>query len=285
MNRDDRLRVLFAVHRRQWRQFRYVYPVISRRARGLSIGINLNPDGACNFDCVYCQVDRKSPRPVREVDLDVLAAELRAILPEYRKLFEEPEFRDTPAEYRRLNDIAFSGDGEPTASAAFPEAVRIAAAAKSEFGSPEAKIVIITNACFLTRPKVAEALAFLDQHNGQIWAKLDAGTEAYFKRVNRPSHSLQHVLDNIAAASRTRPIIIQSLFIKLDGNPPPPEELDAYVERLRWLGDQGGRIELVQVYTIARRPAERCVSALSPMELEAIAIRVRQAGIPAEFFA
>ena len=39
-------------HTRHFTDFTFVYPVISRRSRGLSIGVNLNPDKVCNFDCV-----------------------------------------------------------------------------------------------------------------------------------------------------------------------------------------------------------------------------------------
>src|SRR6478736_6133962 len=59
---------------------RFVYAVISQRAHGLSIGINLNPDKCCNFDCAYCEVNRDLPGRDVVVDLDVLAAELDNLL-------------------------------------------------------------------------------------------------------------------------------------------------------------------------------------------------------------
>src|ERR1041384_5902109 len=59
---------LFTQHSRSWRENRYVYPVVSRRSKGLSIGVNLNPDKVCNFDCIYCCVDRKTPPVWRDVD-------------------------------------------------------------------------------------------------------------------------------------------------------------------------------------------------------------------------
>jgi wyosine [tRNA(Phe)-imidazoG37] synthetase (radical SAM superfamily) len=275
----------FASHDRHWRDFLYVYPVISRRARGLSIGINLNPDAVCNFDCIYCQVDRSVRRPRQKINLGVLEQELRTLVGGYRHLFDEPDFSQVPPEYRRLNDIAFSGDGEPTASPAFPEAVHLAAAVRRDCGADEAKIVVITDACFLSRPKVAAALAFLDQHNGEIWAKLDAGTEDYFRRINRPSHTLQHVLENILVAARIRPIVIQSLFMRTQGEPPRAAEIEAYVGRLRLILEQGGRLALVQIYTVARRPAEDYVSVLSADELEQIARQVRSLGVHAECYA
>src|SRR5258708_3430933 len=67
-------------HSRQFSDFTFVYPVISRRSRGLSIGVNLNPDKVCNFDCVYCEVDRRIPGKVSQVDLNQLRDELIAMI-------------------------------------------------------------------------------------------------------------------------------------------------------------------------------------------------------------
>lgn len=279
------LKDAFSDHPRRWRDFRYVYPVIARRSRGLSIGVNLNPDGACNFDCIYCSVDRTGgPPAVRTVDPAILDAELRHIVENRVQLFDEPEFRQIPAEFRRLNDIAFSGDGEATPVPIFSQAVQIAAAVRRDFHLDDVKIVVITDACYLTRPKVVEALAFLDQNNGEIWAKLDAGTEEYFRRVNRPNFPLQHVLDNILATARVRPVVVQSLFMRIDGDPPPPAEIAAYVARLRWLLENGARFSLVQVYTVARRTAEAYVTPLTADELEQIAAAVRPLGVPVAVF-
>jgi len=275
---------LFAAHERRWRQFHYVYPVISRRARGLSIGVNLSPGAVCNFGCVYCQVNRAIERPVHTVKPAVLERELRFLVANHRNLFEEREFRHAAPEYRRLNDIAFSGDGEPTASPVFPEAARIAAVARRDFAPADAKIVLITNACFLNHRPVADTLAFLDQHNMEIWAKLDAGTEEYFRRVNRASCTLQHVLDNILAAARARPLVIQSLFPRVHDERPPPDEIDAWVDRLRTILDSGGRISLVQIYSVARRPAEPYVSPLTADELEQISAAVRPLGLSVECY-
>jgi wyosine [tRNA(Phe)-imidazoG37] synthetase (radical SAM superfamily) len=280
----EQLRAGFRLHPRDWRSNRYAYCVISRRSKGLSVGINLNPDKTCNFRCIYCQVDRGTPGRVGGVDLAVLEAELRGLLGGYDSLFAEPEFRNLPASYRRFNDIAFSGDGEPTASPVFPQAARLTAALKDEYGLPDVKIVVITNACFLSDRSMAETLAFLDEHNGEIWAKLDAGTEEYFRLVNVPSHSLQHVLDNILAAGRIRPMVIQSLFIRVHDELPPPLEIEAYLDHLRWLLDNGGQIKLVQVYTMARRPTQPYVSALTADELEHIAARIRPLGVPVECY-
>src|SRR5438067_13876588 len=106
----------FGDHRRDFGGNRYVYPVVSRRSRGVSVGLNLNPDKVCNFDCVYCQVDRTTPGPTDTVNVDRLREELEDMLDlvQTGRLFDHERFCDTPQVLRRLNDIAFSGDGEPT---------------------------------------------------------------------------------------------------------------------------------------------------------------------------
>ncbi|MHC4997174.1 MAG: radical SAM protein, partial [Planctomycetota bacterium] len=103
---------LFASHPRLWQDFQYVYPVLSRRSGGLSIGVNLNIDKVCNFHCVYCQVDTHVPPPRTDVDLDQLAEELDWLcgFAASGALWEVAPFDAAPEHLRRVNDIAFSGD-------------------------------------------------------------------------------------------------------------------------------------------------------------------------------
>jgi len=267
-------------HRRQWRDYLYVYPVVSRRSKGLSIGINLNRDKRCTYSCVYCQIDRRTEPPPHEVDSPTLRRELEAVLAEATSghIWREDRFADTPAAMRRLNDIAFSGDGEPTCLENFDAAVGAAAEVKTRMSLADVKLVVITNASQLRSRQFQAALPILDANNGEIWAKLDAGSEDYFRRVNRPRPgvTLGGIVEGITAVARGRSIVIQSLFIRLDGQPPPPQEIAAYAARLAEIVAAGGKIKLVQVYTVARSPAEPNVSPLSDTELRAIAETVRK---------
>ncbi len=277
-------------HRRQWRRCLYVYPVISRRATGLSIGVNLNPDKGCNFSCLYCQIDRTVRRNLSEVDLKLVEAELTEALQAATSgaLWHEQRFAATPPEMRRINDIAFSGDGEPTCRDDFDQAVQITANVKDRFGLDEVKIVVITNASQFDQPQFQRALPILDAHNGEIWAKLDAGTEEFFQRVNRPQPrmALQHILDNITQVARGRAIVIQTLLFRIDGAAPPPDELQAYSRRLREILDAGGRIQRIQLHTLARSPQDPSASMLPNAELDAIAAQIRTAlpELPVEVF-
>lgn len=264
---------LLTQHPRLWRDFHYVYPVISRRSKGLSIGINLNIDKACNFDCLYCCVNRTLPPPRRDVDLDQLQQELAAMLQMVWTglIWTQPPLDQTPAHLRRLNDIAFSGDGEPSLFPQLDQAVRHAADLKNQLGLDHVKLILVTNATGLDRPATRRALALLDQNNGQVWAKLDAGTEDYYRLVNRTSFPFQKLLTNILTCGRERPIVIQSLFIRIDGRGPSQQEFQAYLDRLAYLHAHGCQIQLVQLYTLARPPAYPSAQPLSRAELDALA--------------
>jgi wyosine [tRNA(Phe)-imidazoG37] synthetase (radical SAM superfamily) len=307
---------LHTLHERRFDANRFVYPVLSRRSRGISIGVNLNPDKVCNFDCIYCQVDRTRQSETRFVETDALLAELDDMLDLVVSgdVYETEKFRTTPPELRRLNDIAFSGDGEPTTFRNFDEIIERCAALKrkhelriSDFGlrndeeragssaTPEEsairnpqsaiKMVLITNASMFHRPHVQRGLGILDENNGEIWAKLEAGTAEYFKLVDRTPIPFQQILDNITAAAQVRPLVIQSLFMRVAGEPPSAAELDAFCDRLNEITAAGGQLKLVQVYTVARRPAEEIVSPLSDVEVDAIVSLVgRRTGLPAAPF-
>jgi len=265
-------------HARRYRENHYVYPVLSRRARGISVGINLNPDTICNFDCIYCQVDRRTPPSVRTVDEDRLRDELRATLAEFRsgELFGRPEFAGVPGALRVLRDITFAGDGEPPSYPNFTGMVRDAIRIKQEEGFPALKVILLTNATLIDRPRVQEAMRLIDEDGGEHWLKLDAGTEAYYRIVDRTTVPFARVLANILEAARRRPIVVQSLFMRLHGEPPPVEEVASYCARLRTILDGGGRVRLVQVYTVARPPAESWVTPLADAQVDAIASEVRR---------
>ena len=274
-------------HPRHFEEFRYVYPVLSRRSHGISIGVNVNPDKICNFDCIYCQVDRATESAVKKFDLTIAEEELREMLEMVRsgEIAQHPPFSTVPRELVRLNDIALSGDAEPTTLPNFAETMAMIARIKP----PEAKIVLITDAGGLDRPDVKRGLEIMDANNGEVWAKLDAGTENYFKLINRTKIPFARILKNIADTAKIRPIIIQSLFLKLRGESPSSGEIAAYCERLREIGN----IKLVQVYTVARKamtivdgvPAWQFVTPLSDGEVDGISERVRkEAGVNAESF-
>ena len=277
---------VFAHHSRYWRDNRFVYPVISRRSKGLSIGLNLNPDDVCNFDCIYCCVDRSTPRTGRKFDLAIARDELDRMLAWAKsgEIYTVEPISAAPPPLRRLNDIAFSGNGEPTSCPCFEEACRLVVELLEKHDLPQTKIVTITNATLLHRPAIVRAMEYLDHHHGEIWAKLDAGTEPYYRLVERTAVPFSRVLANIAAAGRIRPIVIQSLFMRINGVGPTPEEVAAYIARLKELIAAGCQIKLVQIYTTARHTAETYVTPLPDADLDAIATGARTTGLNVETY-
>jgi wyosine [tRNA(Phe)-imidazoG37] synthetase (radical SAM superfamily) len=265
-------------HSRQFADFTFVYPVISRRSQGLSLGINLNPDKVCNFDCIYCEVDRKIPGTVSRVDLNQMRDELAAMIRFARDggLAKEPNFEEVPWMTRAVRDIAFSGDGEPTMINNFAECVEAVAQVKRAEGLDKTKIVLVTDAAGLDKQDVKRGLEIMDANQGEIWGKLDAGTEEYFRLVNRTAIRFERILKNLTETARARPIVIQSLFLNVHGQSISEAELGAYCDRLNEMKQRGGRIKEVHVYTVARPTPEVYATKLEPKQVEHIAEHVRE---------
>ena len=269
---------LYIDHSRRFQENRFVYPVVSRRSGGVSIGVNLNPDKVCNFDCIYCQVDRRTASETRFVALDQLSVELEQTLAAAldQSLFLEGRFQATPEHLRTVRDIAFSGDGEPTTYRNLDAIFQCAIDVKSGQSVPDLPMVLITNASQFHRPAVHEALRRFHAANGTIWAKLDAGTEAYYHQIARTTIPFERILKNITLASQEWPLVIQSLFMQVDGRGPGRSELLAYCQQLNDIARKGGTIERVQIYTIARQPAESCVTPLPNAEVDDLTSLVRE---------
>ena len=265
-------------HTRHFTDFTFVYPVISRRSRGLSIGVNLNPDKVCNFDCIYCEVDRRIPGAVTGVDLRQMKDELSAMVQFARDggLAKEPKFDEVPWLTREVKDIAFSGDGEPTMIHNFAECVEGVVEVKQSDNLADTKIVLITDAAGLDKGDVKRGLELMDANNGEIWGKLDAGTEEYFKLVNRTSIKFERILKNLLETSKARPIVIQSLFFKVHGEAMSATELEAYCGRLRDITAGGGQLREVHLYTIARPTPEPFATKLEAVDLEKMAETIRE---------
>ena len=271
---------------REFLNNRFIYLVISPRARGLSIGVNMNPDKHCNFDCPYCEVNRSLPAGEQALDVDVMAAELQATLAlaSDGRLRELPCYRNVPDELLKLRHVTLSGDGEPTLCPNFVEAVHAVIHVRALGKYPFFKIVLITNATGLDLPQVQQALRFFTAQD-EIWAKLDAGTQAYMNQVNRPDCSLEKVLANILLTARRRTVVIQSLFPLLNGQEPRAQEVEQYAQRLKELKENGAQISLVQIYS-ATRPTPHSECGHLPLKsLSRIAQAVRNAtGLKTEVF-
>lgn len=270
-------------HDRDNAGLRYVYPVVSRRARGVSIGINLNPNNACNWRCVYCQVPGlvagKGPR----IDLGLLERELTDFLVDVVHGDWMQEF--VPEGSRRLNDLAFSGNGEPTGSPDFGAAVDVALAAMQEFELvPEAKPIVITNGSLARDPAVLEAFGRMSELGGNVWFKLDRATRAGLDEVNSVKLDPERHLENLRRTARACPTWVQTCMFARDGVPPSEEELSAYLDALARLVEEGTPLEGVLLYGLERpsyQPEAPRLSALPPEWLEELGRRIEAVGLVA----
>ena len=265
-------------HSRTFDQLLFVYPVISRRSRGLSIGVNLNPDKVCNFDCIYCEVDRRTPPRALKVDPARLRQELIEVIRQVREggLIRQSRFSGAAALASEIKDIAFSGDGEPTMIPNFAECAQIVAEVRRQHGLETTKIVLITDAAGLDKADVQKGIEIMDANHGEVWGKLDAGTEPYYRLVNRSHIRFERILKNLLETARVRPIVIQSLFLRVRGEAMPGAELVAYCERLNALVRNGAKLKEVHAYTVARPTPEPYATALDAASLEAMGEIIRR---------
>ena len=265
---------------------RFVYTVVSARARGLSIGINMNPDRFCNFDCLYCEVNRELPPAERELNVAVMAEELDKTLFLVRsgKIREHAGYRELSDELLHLRHVALSGDGEPTLCPNFAEAIQVVVHVRARNPHAFFKLALITNGTGLDLRPVQDSLQYFT-HDDEIWIKLDAGTQDYMDRVNRSKVPLEKVISNILLVARQRPVVIQSLFPLVFGQEPPPQEIDEFILRLHDLKYAGARIALVQIYSATRPIAHPDCGHMPLKKLSRIAQRIKaETGLKAEVF-
>lgn len=274
-------------YRYQPREFlgnRFVYAVVSSRARGLTVGVNMNPNQACNYNCPYCEVVRTPEKAETKLDLKALTRELIHVvaLAQCGRMGELKPFSAAPAELLALKEVALSGDGEPSLVSNFDEIVKEVLVIRHLL-SPF-KVVVITNGAGLHRPTVQRGIERLAPED-EIWIKLDAGTEAFMRKINGPGASLETTLRNILTIGQRRPVVIQSLFCILEDEAPSEEEITAYIKCLTDLKTAGAQISLVQVYSVCRPPAKPGCKHLPLAQLSHIARRVRdETGLNAEVF-
>lgn len=265
---------------------RFVYAVISQRAGGLMIGIEMNPDQNCNYNCVYCYVNRNPAYARRSFNLRIMLSELRELLQMHRshRLHQLPAFAEVPEDLMKLKAIALSGEGEPTLCPNFAEVMEELVALRNSGQWPDFKLVLITNGTGLNRAPVQQGL-HLFRPTDEIWIKLDAGTDAGLKRLGEGAMPVGEIVDNIVALGQWRPVTIQSLFCSLDGFEPDSNEIDAYVDRLVEACERGANITEVQVYSIIRPPANPTCTRLPLNQLSIIAKKIRQAtGLKVEVY-
>lgn len=234
-------------------------PVRSRRLNW-SLGLNNLPFNykLCSFNCVYCQYGWT---PVCAIDVadrlddfptvSDFSAELEAALRASRET---------------INNITFSGNGEPTLHPRFEEMVDIARKLRDEY-FPEARIGILSNSSTVAVDQVQRGLAKLDFRI----MKLDVGSEEAFRSINRPCpgvdyQAIVHGLKSLAG------VTLQAMFVAGKLQNSDDAAVSEWIERV-------GEIKplTVQIYSLHRPPAASSLAEVPRERLEEIAARTEAA--------
>ena len=267
-------------HRRDITGMTYVYPVVSRRSGGVSLGINLNPNNACNWRCIYCQVPNLTRGSAPPIDLALLEAELRSLLTE---IVHGRFLEDHAPPGAALTDIALSGNGEPTSAREFEAVIGLVGRLLGEFAlKGKIKLVLITNGSLIHRPAVERGLAHMAPLGGEVWFKLDSATGEGMRKINGTRQTPEKAWENLVRAAGLCPTWLQTCVFALDGKPPQTAEQEAYLAFLRRAVEEGIGLKGVLLYGLARpshQPEAPRLSALPAAWLEGYAEKIRRLGL------
>lgn len=260
---------------------RYVYPVVSRRAGGVSVGINLNPNNACNWRCIYCQVPELTRGTAPPIDLLLLQVELLDFL--HDLLHGEFMQQRVPEDMRRINDIALSGNGESTSSAEFAAVIALIAKARKAVALPDVvKTVLITNGSLMHRETVQDGLRKMAKINGEVWFKLDRASEAGMLLINDTHSNMDRVREHLRASIALCPTWLQTCWFAIDGGAPTVQDEEDYLTFVASILRDGSPLQGVLLYGLARPSMQTeatRLSALSNAQLESFAERIRGLGV------
>jgi wyosine [tRNA(Phe)-imidazoG37] synthetase (radical SAM superfamily) len=248
----------------------------------VSIGVNLNPNNACNWRCVYCQVPDLKRGTAPAIDLARLESELRLFLNE---ILHGGFMKDqVPEDVRRINDIAISGNGEPTSAREFEQVVELIARVKRDYDLPEElKLVLITNGSLIDRSGVQAGLRRMAGINGEVWFKLDSVTREGRQRINNTRMSLKQMRENLRIAATLCPTWLQTCLFQIDGDPPDAKERAAYLKFIEGLLQEGVPLRGILLYALARpsmQPEAPRLSKVSQDWAEAFREKIQSLGLP-----
>ncbi|MDT8375517.1 MAG: radical SAM protein [Mariprofundaceae bacterium] len=263
----------------------YVYPVVSRRAGGVSVGINLNPNNACNWHCAYCQVPGLIRGSAPAIDLHQLKDELEMMLNDV--IHGSFMTERVPEDCRTLCDIAISGNGEPTSCHNFGEIVQLIISVMQQSGMDDnVKLRLITNGSYLHRPNVQAGLKLMselfDQRGGEVWVKVDSVTEAGIARINGITATPELLFKQVETAARLCPTWIQTCMFAWDGCEPSAGEVNGYLAFIQRLKAEAIPVRGVLLYGLARPSMQaeaEHLGALTSAWMQLMADKIRAMGV------
>ena len=249
---------------------KYVYPVISRRMGGLSIGINFNTNNACNWRCIYCQIPDLKIGAAPEMDFKLLEEELRYFLDNVLKGDFYERFQ-VDEDKRVIKDIAIAGNGEPTSLKEFAKAVDLIGKIATEAGVfPGSHYVLITNGSLVHQSKVQAGLTVLKSYGGEVWFKVDSATEEGRALINNSAQSSKASFENLMISAKLCTTKLQTCLVDVDKQGFSDKEKQAYLALLGDIKKSGCDLQQVMLYTIARPSMQPEASRLAPLPAETL---------------
>ncbi|MDX8397014.1 MAG: radical SAM protein [Mariprofundaceae bacterium] len=258
----------------------YVYPVVSRRAGGVSLGINLNPNNACNWHCAYCQV----PNLIRGVAPDINLLQLEQELGRMLSSLLHGDFmqQHVKEDYRKFCDVAISGNGEPTSCKSFDAVVAVIIDVMNDFDVVgKIPLRLISNGSYVHKPHVLRGLQMMAEHRGEVWVKIDAVTEIAIQRMNGISTTEDLLFQQVSCVAKACPTWIQTCMLAWDGVEPSDSDIVAYIFFLQRLKDEAVPVLGVLLYGLARASMQveaQHVSALDHGWMQRLKIRIEALG-------
>jgi len=235
-------------------------PVRSRRL-GWSLGLNISPVSYkfCSFNCVYCQYGWTTICTIAATDRlgDFPTPD------DFEKALESALQENKDNE---IDNITFSGNGEPTLHPQFEELVDIAKRLQRE-NSPKAKLGVLSNSSTVTMEKVRRALTKLDFKI----MKLDAGDTETFRKTNRPCSGVDY-RTIVNGLKSLEDVTLQTMFIDGAISNIGEPEVSEWLERV-------GEIKTVkaQIYSLHRPPAASLLREVLAEKLGEIAAQTEEA--------
>lgn len=271
------MKLVVTNHNRDIFKTRYVYPVVSRRAGGLSLGINLNTNNACNWQCIYCEVPNLTRGKPDPIDLNLLRVELQ----DWLKNLVEGDFIEKHTDPgTRFKDIALSGNGEPTACKEFKSVLRIIEEEFTACKCPtDIKIRLITNGSYLSEKEVQDAWQEMPLEK-EIWFKIDSANTLTIQQLNQVNLTQNQIRKNLESALSVSSTVIQTCLTKINGQLPQESEICEYV---RLLKPYEKKINSIHLYSLARPTEQKTLYSLerlSDKEMIHIADKMDKLSIP-----
>ncbi len=272
-------------HSRDVAGLKYIYPVISRRSGGLSIGVNFNINNACNWRCVYCQVPDLTRGTAPAIDFSLLETELRFFLQQIQQGEFYRQF-EVPYECQQIKDIAISGNGEPTSAREFDRAIDLIGQVATEFQLlPDCKFVLISNGGLMHQQKVQAGLKRLSHFGGEVWFKIDSGSLAGRKLINNCRDDNDKVIQHLIQSSEHCHTKIQTCLLNFAGFPWHEASQQDFIQLFEQI-KQRCSVREVMLYTVARpslQPEASQISPATPAQMRFFANELEKLGFSVTF--